>query len=135
MIGTAIGGALARLRAEAESLMVDSCQLQRRTGGSLDPDTGFVADEWETYWTGKCRVRSGGREAAESQIGGEPVLNLGPVLQVPVDAPVPLRGHRAVVTSVDPGLSSVPLYIESVPTGTRLVMRRIRTSLARPADR
>ncbi len=134
LIGPIVRDSLATLRTQAESLMQDCCQLQRRTGSTLDPDTGHATETWATYWTGPCRVRTG--SIRQAGVAGDPGTDTGPELQIPIAAPVPEVGHRAVISSpLDPAMRPLTLYVSTVDQGTHKVKRRIGTDHVRRADR
>ena len=57
---------LARMRGAQESIMTDTCQVQRRT---LTPDgAGGHAESWNTVATVACRVAPSGRSPQEQVI-------------------------------------------------------------------
>ena len=58
MLGADIAAALPSLRAHAESLMVDTGELQARTGSSINATTGARVDVWAAYWSGPMRWRA-----------------------------------------------------------------------------
>ena len=66
---------LARGRAAAETLMVDTCVVKRRTGQTLDPATDALVASFDTVYDGKCRVKSAAR-LAHDQVVGEQNLSL-----------------------------------------------------------
>jgi hypothetical protein len=51
--------ALARGRAAAQALMVDTCTITRVTGTTTDKDTGVVTETVTEVYTGRCRVQQG----------------------------------------------------------------------------
>ena len=131
MLGGDVSAALPPMRAQAESNMLDSCELQKRGKRTLDEETGEAVSEWETYWSGPCRVRTATDTVFPVRSGGERVDLEDPVLALPVSAPEPLVGHRAVVAS----MPDRPLYVTGVRVGSQLVRRRVQVALALEAER
>lgn len=76
--------ALARARAAAQALMVDTCTIQHQTGTTTDPLTGVVTPTWTTVYTGRCRVQQTLAQGSRVEAGEiEPV-----VLRLEVQLPV-----------------------------------------------
>lgn len=137
MLGYAITATLPQLRAEAESLLIDACEMQERTGGTMDPATGHVTPTWTTYATSVCRVRPRDVDS-RPRVGGEPLPESGYVVALPMSSQSPSVGHRFYITASmhDPSLVGRVLYVESPPpTGSQLVLRRVECTLTEPADR
>ena len=57
---------LARGRAAAEALMVDTCAIRRRTGETLDDTTGEVTATYDDVYSGRCRVQQAGTQTSTS---------------------------------------------------------------------
>jgi len=59
-LADAIAATLPELRAHAESMMVDTCTVERLTGnGVWNPSTGLYTDDAPTViYSGPCRVRN-----------------------------------------------------------------------------
>ena len=128
MLGDVISGALPELQDEAESLLTDSGELQRRDGYTLDPDTRQRIDRWVPYWSGPMRVRV---ESVEQQIttGGQDVTILRARASLPVSVEGVTAQDRIVATQcADPMALGVPLYVKAVPLGTQMVLRRLPVS-------
>jgi len=102
MLGHDIAAALPELRAQAESLMVDACRVERPTGETtLDPDTLAEVPVYEVVYEGKCRIqRSAALRSPEASPGGYE-FGVGTVMvQAPLSALGIKRGHRLTVTEV-----------------------------------
>lgn len=95
VLGTDIGAALPELRAEAESLMVTPCVLERVSGHTINPDNGQRIDEWTVRWEGRCKVVTS-REHREVVIGGQRVTRKPATVCVPWDAPKAHQDDRFV---------------------------------------
>ena len=132
-IGPAIDATLSTLRAEAESLMVDTCDLQRRSSTStMDPQTGEVTHTWETYWMGPCRLRVRNTDRA-GYVAEEATTVVVRELQLPVAAPLPNVGHRVVIAR---GEEAATLHVAAMPSqGTHLVMRRVHVETREVIER
>lgn len=132
-IGPAIDAAIPALRAEAESLMVDTCELQRRsTTSSMNPQTGEVTHTWETYWSGPCRLRVRNLDRS-GYVAEEATSAVVRELQLPMSADLPKVGHRAVITH---GAETATLYVAGMPPqGTHLVMRRVHVETREVVER
>lgn len=100
MIGHDITAALPELRAEAESLMVTECRLERLDGHDTDPDTGYRADRWVLVWAGSCKAVTS-REAREITVGGQKVTVKPTTVSIPWDAPRGRVGDRFVTEDGD----------------------------------
>lgn len=96
-----VAGVLARGRAAALQLMVDTCLVERKDGAPvLNETTGELVQTWTTVYTGACRVKP--RSPRESEWGEHEVTlhQYGAVL--PWDAtPAVQREDRLTVTASD----------------------------------
>ena len=79
-LGDDVLSALPELQEATESLMIDSCVVERRSGEVTDPVTGVVSDAWVTLYEGKCKVQ--GRSAVASERIAAGLLKVGEQLQV-----------------------------------------------------
>lgn len=128
MLGPDLAAMLPTLRAQAESMLVDTGELQARTGSSTNATTGARVDAWTAYWSGPMRSRVP-LQGQQNTAGGQDVTVSRPQVQIPTSATVPDVGHRVVLTaSADASLVGVPLYVRHVQTGTHLVMRRLEVA-------
>ncbi|HWB36616.1 MAG TPA: DUF6093 family protein [Rugosimonospora sp.] len=102
---------LARGRAAAEALMVDTCTVTRETGRTTDPVTGVVTPATSTVYTGKCKLAQAGGGGAQAGGGSSSsVGNAAPTvvsyeLHLPITAAEVRPGDWVSVTStLDPQL-------------------------------
>lgn len=58
MLGDTLAAALPRLRAQAESMMRDTCRITRGTTVDTDPDTGAVTESPNVVYEGRCKVQT-----------------------------------------------------------------------------
>lgn len=96
-----VAGVLARGRTAALALMRDTCLVERKDGEPvLNETTGLLEQQWETVYTGVCRVKPRTQREAE---WGEREVALGAYVAVlPWDAaPEVQRGDRLTVSASD----------------------------------
>lgn len=116
-------------RAAIEQLMQDACIVDRQSGEATDPNTGAVTPTYgAALYTGKCRVQSGGSQAANPTAGENQFTVLGHVVQLPVDSVAYLIGDRVRITAaaLDPALVGRVFLVSALmhkthPTSRRLV--------------
>lgn len=65
-----LSAALPFLQAQAESLMLDSCIIDRPGEPVTDPETGAVTPSYTPVYEGKCKVQLGASQAASPEAGG-----------------------------------------------------------------
>ena len=118
MLGDDIAAALPELRAQAESTLTDSCELQRKAGRTIDPTNGMATDTWTTYATVPCKLRDGAVLPSSQRAGEQDLTGLRLILAVPVSVAGVRVGDRAV-------LSGLTVYISGVPRGTHMVLQRL----------
>ena len=124
------------LRAEAEAMMIDSCLIERQVGQVVDPDTLEAAPQWETVYSGRCRVQIPNASELFKLSGGagwtlEPV-----VLQLPVVGSEDVTvGDRATITSavLDRGLADDVLAIIALFSKTHSLSRRVACKEVEPS--
>lgn len=106
LLGDVVGSALPGLRAEAESMMRDSCAIVRLGTPVTDPDTGVVTIPETEMYSGKAKVQT--YEAQESHPeAGESVRTVQRyALHIPVGSYAPAVGDVATITTAfaDPAL-------------------------------
>ncbi len=123
-LGWDVAAALPGLQAEAESLMVDTVRIRRRSGSPLpDPVTGQLVYTFTTVYEGKCRLvlRSGVVRDVDAQ--SQLLAVQTPELHVPVtvsgvlpnDEFEILAGNEAGVTGHVAGV-----HVQTFKTARRL---------------
>jgi hypothetical protein len=126
-LGDDIAAALPELRAQAESLMVDTVKVERETGTTPDPVTLEEVPIWETVYEGKGRWQRPDTVAAE-KVAGEVEFGLNrTTIQLPMSAVGIVRGYRATctVSAYDPDLPGTKATVLAVPNKTHATMRRL----------
>lgn len=76
--------ALARGRAAAEALMVDTCTIQRTTGTATDPHTGEITPTQAVIYSGACKVQQPDTQATEQKPGQAELLMVRRELHLPI---------------------------------------------------
>lgn len=119
--------ALARGRAAAEALMVDTVTITRTTGSTTDPDTGVVTPTTATVYSGRAKIQQSESPTGEfKNLGEASVLVVRLELHLPVSAAGVLVDDVVAVTAsvLDPDLVGKRLVIRSVAHKTFLTARR-----------
>lgn len=96
---------LADARALAESLMVDSCTVSLGSGEPVfNPATGQYETPSSDVYSGKCRIQSGGTQAANPEAGGAVFTVERVELQLPFGTDLRVGDIITVTASANPGL-------------------------------
>lgn len=94
---------LARFRALAESLMIDTCTVHEAStsGTTMDPDTGLiVVTPGDLVYSGKVKIQFGTAVYERAvEAGGHQFLEQRYQLHFPVSAPRILEGFVVVITA------------------------------------
>ena len=104
MLGDAIAAELPYLRAQAESLMVDTLFVEVLTGAmTTDPVTLAEVPEWAEMYAGHGRVQRPGALSPREQVNGGFEFGIKSLIaQLPLSAVGIQRGMRVTVTAVGP---------------------------------
>lgn len=138
MLGDDIAQALPGLRAQSESLMVDTCIITKDGEGesALDPDTDERIDPPRVaVYEGKCRIQVASIIAGSStsEAGERAWVVQDATLQLPVpDTEVVAIGHIAEITTCvnDDALVGHKLTVTALHTKTHATSRRLRVTEA-----
>ena len=128
MLGYDITATLPELRAQAESLMVDACIVDRPVGEPvLNTTTGQMETTYAPVYTGKCRIQNPGTQAANPNAGEHQFVILGLIVQLPIDATVYMIGDRVrlTVAALDPALVGREAAVSSLMHKTHATARRL----------
>lgn len=126
MIGDVVQGQLARFRAEAESMMVDTITITRGSTRATDPATGVVTTTPTQVYSGKARIRPETSVTAGEQNAGEARdLLPGVVVSAPLSVAAQANDTITVTASADPGLMNARLRVISVDYGAQITARRM----------
>lgn len=134
MIGLEVDWALPSLRAEAESLMVDTCRITRAGSGDpvFDPETGqYTPPARVTVYEGKCRLQVQSVIAGSSKTGaGERATVVQDAeLQLPVEATVSVVVNdvaEMLTAALDPAHVGRMLTVKALHSKTHATSRRLR---------
>jgi hypothetical protein len=74
------------LRAQAESMMLDTCTIQRPGAPVTDPNTGVVTPGMTTIYTGKCKVQSKDSATSTPEAGGAVFVVVSRQIHIPAGA-------------------------------------------------
>ena len=128
-LGTDVAGALPFLRAQAESLMLDTCTVAPVTG--VDESTGAPTLGSAVY-SGRCKVQTSQAQEANPEAGGATYTVQRYAVHVPVGAFVPVVGHVVTITAaaLDAGLVGrqyrvVALLHKTLATAQRLAVEAV----------
>lgn len=122
--------ALARGRAAAESLMVDTCTITRTTGEATDEDTGVVTPTTADVYAGKCRVQQSqlGADSTPADPGEAYVRLVAFELQIPMSVEGLRVGDVATITAsaLDPDLVGRAFNVLGLAHKTHATARRLQ---------
>ena len=130
MLGEEIAQILPEMRAHAESLMVASCVIERRTGRVLDEVTLEYVDTWTLVYAGRCRVKVVQTQPRDEAPGGRTFIVTDALVQLPVQDVNFADDDRVTVTAstFDPVLVGVVLTVTSRELREHATMRRLHVS-------
>ena len=74
------------LRAEAESLMIDTCTITRPGDSVTDPDSGVVTPGTTPVYSGKCKVQSKDSATSTPEAGEAVFVVVSRQIHIPVGA-------------------------------------------------
>ena len=101
MLAHDIVAALPEMRAQAESLMLDTGKALRPTGGYeyVDGEDVLATDD---LFTSRCKIQTRTIQARESEVGGRTAVTVRTELHLPADTPPMVAGDLWEFTAVDP---------------------------------
>lgn len=103
MIGSQIGLALPRMRAQAESLMADTVTITRPGATSTDSTTGAVSTVSAQVYSGKARWKAATTAPRGDDVASASISSTSVELHIPVGSCTVEAGDVVVVTaSLDP---------------------------------
>lgn len=99
MLGHDIADALTYLRAEAESLMTDTCTVAYPTGTTADPTTGAdVTTYGDAVYSGRCKVQDRDLQSSEPESASSTADVYVKELHLPVSAPTIAHGAHVLMS-------------------------------------
>ena len=130
-LGAAIAGALPGMRAEAESMMRDSCTITRPGGGETwdDATGGYLSGSSVILYSGRCRVRRPNVAEREALAGDADWTLLGAVVSIPVGSTTDdLLGAtvHVVTCEMDAALAGRDLVVVAPHAQSQATARRLR---------
>lgn len=119
--------ALPYLQAQAESLMIDTCVIDRPGDPVTDPETGAVTPSYTPVYVGRCKIQQTIAQSASPEAGGAVYTVQDSRLDIPVGAGPIETGDRVVITGArfNPALIGnlyrvTELFEKSWPTAQRI---------------
>jgi hypothetical protein len=105
-IGAELAAQLAESRADAESLMLDSCTIGVLGDPVTDPVTDKVTTPLEPLYTGRCKVQTYEAQESNPEAGGATFTVQRYTVHIPVGAYAPQVGHVVEIgaAALDPHL-------------------------------
>lgn len=120
---------LARGRRAAEALMTDACVIRRRTGLTVDPDTGAEIPTYTTVYSGRCRVQSRNFSTESPNAAGLQRVDLYHLeVQVPMSVTgVAVNDEVEITASVhDPDLVGRRMRVQNLFHASHKTARRLQ---------
>lgn len=118
--------ALARARTAAALGMTDTCTIRRRSGESVDDNTGMVTPTWTQVYAGQCRVQQRNPIAQQQTPGPDFQLLVQLELQLPATVTGVLVGDEVtIIASTDPELVDTVLIIRDLAAKSQASARRL----------
>lgn len=130
LLGVDVDEALPVLRAHAESLMRDSCVIERRGEPVRDEVTLETREDWQVVYSGPCRVKAGGSQPSTDAVAGGLVTVADAVVKLPVGPERFADDDRVTVTgsAYDPALVGAVFTVLARETVTTATSRRLHVS-------
>ena len=98
-----VTAALPALRAQAEALMVDACEITSDPQGSFNETTKTWSDPADSeVYDGPCQVRMPTAVEVEVEFAGSDVTTQKLIVKIPVSATGVEVGHVVTITDVHP---------------------------------
>ncbi len=122
---------LARGRAAALAMMVDTCSIRRRTGETTDDNTGVITPTYDDpLYEGPCRVQQTGTQASAQQPGEAYVLMLRLEVQLPMTVVGLEVGDEIEITASahDPDLVGRTFLVRDLAHATHKTARRVQVT-------
>jgi hypothetical protein len=145
MIGDDLAEVLPELRAEALSMMRDTCDVDRPRLGpdgkpvrTMDPDTLEYVDVFDPVVVdGACRVKPAEMQANPTTVGEMEFTTAQHVVWRPIDATVYREGDRVTMKAVDPvvgdpALVGRVLWVVNDPMRSQGTKRELACTEVRP---
>lgn len=124
-LGADIAGALPLFRSQAESMMQDTCTVTRGGADVFNPDTGqYEPAPGPAVYAGRCRVQSGGTQAANPEAGGAVFTVEKPELQLPFGVSLEVGDQVKLTASVNPALAGVAYRVTGLGLKTHATSAR-----------
>ena len=92
-------GTLPFLRAQAESLMVDTCTITRPGEPVTDPESGVVSDSNTPVYSGVCKVQSKDSSVATPDVAGASFVVVSRQVHIPAGVADVKNGDVIMVTA------------------------------------
>lgn len=131
-LGAELTAQLLESRADAESLMLDTCIIGTLGAPVTDPVTDVVTTPLETLYTGKAKVQGLDPQEGNPEAGGATLTVQRYRVDIPVGSYAPKIGHVVEITaaSLDPNLAGrryrvVALLHKTMATAYRLGVEEV----------
>lgn len=128
MIGDAISAALPELRAQAESMMLDTVEITRPGAVTTDPESGEVAPTNDPVYSGRARWKQATSQATSADAGTAIISTTPGEVHLPASTPYqPQPGDLIVCTAstLNPHLVGARTVVKSRFTGSAVTAYRI----------
>jgi hypothetical protein len=109
----------------AEEMMTDAVVIDRPSGSTVDPDTGFLTPAYTTVYTGKGKAQQAAPAGQPTVVGEAAVFEGQLTLHLPVSVTGPRPDDRVRFTaSSDPDLLNRTFHLRGPVHKTYLTARR-----------
>lgn len=118
------------VQATVERILVDACDVERKTGTSTDPANGMKTPMWTTLHSNvACGVRIGETQPGTHDAADQRITVLRDVVYLPLSIiDVRVDDRIVIKTTRDPALVGVPLYVRGIPRGSGMALRTLAVS-------
>ena len=115
-------------RADAESLMIDSCRITRPGEVVTDPNTGKDTRSQTPVYEGKCRVQQTVSQSSSSEAGGHLFSVQDSGVHIPVGAGPVQSGDMVLmlVVRMDPSLENTVFRVTDIAQKSLASAQRLR---------
>lgn len=111
--------------------MTDTCSIVRNVGETTDPFSGEVTTDWDTIYSGKCRLQQANAARADQRDVGEAYVLLQQLeVQLPISVTGIQVGDQITVTASvnDPDNVGRVLLVRDLMLKTDATARRLQVT-------